>query len=102
MALTTVSKIITSQLVNPLLDPTIRLLNNTKNEFIRKKAFLVLLRMYEVRPEAIPDMQTKMRNALCDIKPSIMGIALHFYFNEAKKSPLKYKELTSSFVVILK
>jgi len=58
--------------------------------------------MYEIKPEAIPNMNTKMRNALCDIKPSIMGIALHFYFNETKKSPMKFKELTSSFVVILK
>jgi len=43
-----------------------------------------------------------MKNALCDIKPSVMGIALHFYLEEAKKDVMKYKELTSSFVVILK
>ena len=43
-----------------------------------------------------------MKNALCDIKPSVMGCALHYYFEVVNNDPLKYKDLTSSFVVILK
>jgi len=43
-----------------------------------------------------------MKRALCDKDPSVMGAVLNLYHDEVKKNPQKFKELTGSFVVILK
>lgn len=43
-----------------------------------------------------------MKKALCDREPSVMAAALNLYLEEIKDNPRKYKELTGSFVIILK
>lgn len=43
-----------------------------------------------------------MKTALCDKVPSVMAASLNYFIDVCKKSPQSYKELTSSFVVILK
>ena len=43
-----------------------------------------------------------MKKALCDREPSVMAAALNLYVSEAKENPRNYRELASSFVIILK
>lgn len=43
-----------------------------------------------------------MKKGLCDREPSVMSAALNMYYAQIKQTPEKYKDLTSSFVIILK
>ena len=43
-----------------------------------------------------------MKKALCDREPSVMAASLNLYLEEVAENPRKYKDLTSSFVIILK
>ena len=43
-----------------------------------------------------------MKTALCDKVPAVMGASLNFFIDAIREDPAKYKDLTSSFVVILK
>ncbi len=44
-----------------------------------------------------------MKKALCDKDPSVMGVVLNVYYDEIKKpGSNKFKDLSSSFAVILK
>jgi len=47
-------------------------------------------------------MDALMKTALCDKIPAVMGAALNYFLERAKSNPSGYKELASSFVVILK
>jgi hypothetical protein len=51
----------------------------------------------------IPDFHEKMKRSLCDKDPSVMGVVLNVYYDEMKKpGSHKFKDLASSFAVILK
>lgn len=50
----------------------------------------------------IEDFDTKMKRALCDKDPSVMAAALNYFLDEVRANPSKFKELTKSFVIILK
>lgn len=69
---------------------------------IRKKAVMVLLKMYKTSPQAIDGMDQKMKKALCDKDPQVMAATLNYFGEVVKKSPSDYKDLVNSFVVILK
>jgi AP-4 complex subunit epsilon-1 len=43
-----------------------------------------------------------MKKALCDREPSVMAAALSLYLQEIKENPRKYRDLSGSFVIILK
>lgn len=47
-------------------------------------------------------MLTRMKKALCDRDPSVMAATLNFFKDEISKNPENFKDLISSFVVILK
>jgi hypothetical protein len=48
-------------------------------------------------------MHDKMKRALCDKDPSVMGVVLNVYYDEMRKpGTSKFKDLASSFAVILK
>ncbi len=50
----------------------------------------------------IPDYKERMKKALCDQEASVMSAALNLYYDEIKNNPKKFRDLTSSFVIILK
>jgi AP-4 complex subunit epsilon-1 len=43
-----------------------------------------------------------MKQALCDRDPSVMSSCLNFFIEIAKANPVEHRELSKSFVVILK
>jgi AP-4 complex subunit epsilon-1 len=78
-----------------------KLLQHT-HEMIRKKAVMVLFKMFKLNPQCVDQMDVKMKKALCDKDPQVMAATLNYFADQVKKSPSDYKELVNSFVVILK
>ena len=79
----------------------IKLINHT-TDLVRKKAILVVLKIKQVTGGEIQDYKDKMKKALCDREPSVMAASLNLYIEEIRHNPRKYRDLTSSFVIILK
>ena len=102
MALMTIIKFATSSIiVLAVIEQVYKLLDN-KSEHVRKKAVACLHRFHQVNPQKVPDINDKMRKMLCDFDPSVMASSLNFFHEAVQKNPLDFKDLVSSFVVILK
>lgn len=69
---------------------------------IRKKAVMVLFKMWKTYPSAIDQMDVKMKKCLCDKDPQVMSATLNYFCDVVKRSPSDYKDLVNSFVVILR
>ncbi|MGH0119015.1 UNVERIFIED_CONTAM: hypothetical protein FKN15_003564 [Acipenser sinensis] len=72
------------------------------SEIIRRKAVLALYKFYLIAPNQVQHIHDKFRKALCDKDPDVMAAALHIYGQMIKENPDCYKDLTESFVTILK
>jgi vesicle coat complex subunit len=46
---------------------------------IRKKAVIVINKMYKSFPSSIDQMDLKMKKALCDKDPSVMACTLNYF-----------------------
>jgi AP-4 complex subunit epsilon-1 len=101
VALHTVAKLVSPSIVHALIEPVNTLLVDT-NENIRKKAVMVLQKFQKISAGTVADIHDKMKRALCDKDPSVMACSLNLFFDLVKQNPSKFKDLTSSFVVILK
>uniref|UniRef100_A0A3B4A7R6 Clathrin/coatomer adaptor adaptin-like N-terminal domain-containing protein n=1 Tax=Periophthalmus magnuspinnatus TaxID=409849 RepID=A0A3B4A7R6_9GOBI len=71
-------------------------------EIIRRKAVLALYKFYLIAPNQVQHIHNKFRKALCDKDPGVMFASLHIYLQMIKDNPEGYKDLTASFVTILK
>ena len=102
MALMTVIKFAgNSLIVQAVVEQVVKQLDN-KSEHVRKKAVACLHRFNQVSQNYVPDIGDKMRKMLCDYDPSVMGSSLNFFYDVISKDAIPYKDLVSSFVVILK
>lgn len=101
MALISVIKFANPTIMQALTEPVMKLLYN-KSEQIKKKAVMCLYRFYQVNPSYVPDINEKMKTLLCDHEPSVMAVTLNYFSDVIKKNPENYKDLVSSFTVILK
>lgn len=63
---------------------------------------MAMMCIQKMSANSIPDYTEKMKKALCDTNPSVMGATLNLYYDAIKENSTKYKELVGSFVVILK
>jgi AP-4 complex subunit epsilon-1 len=63
---------------------------------------LVLQKIKQETGESVPEYKEKMKKTLCDREPSVMAASLNLYLEEVRENPRKYRDLTSSFVIILK
>jgi len=79
----------------------VKLVTHT-TDLVRKKAVLVLQKIKMATGSDIPDYKDKLKKALCDREPSVMAASLNLYLEEVTENPKKYRELASSFVIILK
>lgn len=100
-ALITISKILSPFIVQALVEPLSKLLNHA-NENIRKKSVMALHKVVKIAPNAVTEISDKINRALCDKDPSVMAASLNLFFDLVKQTPAKFKNLTNSFVVILK
>lgn len=101
MALITATKFANQTIIQATLDEVYKKLD-LKNEQIKKKAIVCLHRYFQVSPSSVSDIDDKMRKALCDADPSVMGATLNYFSSQAAKEPEKFKDLVSCLVVILK
>jgi AP-4 complex subunit epsilon-1 len=100
-ALTVLSKLCNQHILMAVNESVQKLLQHA-HEMIRKKAVMVLFKMYKTYPQAIDQMDAKMKKALCDKDPQVMAATLNYFADAVKKNPSDYKDLVNSFVVILK
>ncbi|KAK3526291.1 hypothetical protein QTP70_022699 [Hemibagrus guttatus] len=101
MALTVVSQIFPKDMIPSILPLVEEKLSHQK-EIIRRKAVLALYKFYLIAPNQVQHIHNKFRKALCDKDPGVMMSSLHIYLRMIKENPDNYKELTSSFVTILR
>uniref|UniRef100_A0A8B9GPF8 Adaptor related protein complex 4 subunit epsilon 1 n=1 Tax=Astyanax mexicanus TaxID=7994 RepID=A0A8B9GPF8_ASTMX len=100
MALTVVSQIFPKDMIPAILPLVEEKLSHPK-EIIRRKAVLALYKFYLIAPNQVQHIHGKFRKALCDKDPGVMTSSLHIY-QQLIKSPASYKDLTGSFVTILR
>ncbi|XP_077424938.1 AP-4 complex subunit epsilon-1 [Vanacampus margaritifer] len=101
MALTIVSQLFPKDMIPAILPLVEEKLTHPK-EIIRRKAVLALYKFYLIAPNQVQHIHNKFRKALCDKDPGVMTASLHIYLQMIKENPEGYKDLTSSFVTILK
>ncbi|XP_051918299.1 AP-4 complex subunit epsilon-1 isoform X2 [Hippocampus zosterae] len=101
MALTIVSQLFPKDMIPAILPLVEEKLTHPK-EIIRRKAVLALYKFYLIAPNQVQHIHNKFRKALCDKDPGVMTASLHIYLQMIKENPERYKDLTDSFVTILK
>ncbi|XP_034391301.1 AP-4 complex subunit epsilon-1 isoform X2 [Cyclopterus lumpus] len=101
MALTVVSQMFPKDMIPAILPLVEEKLNHPK-EIIRRKAVLALYKFYLIAPNQVQHIHNKFRKALCDKDPGVMTASLHIYLQMIQENPEGYKDLTTSFVTILK
>ncbi|XP_075129552.1 AP-4 complex subunit epsilon-1 [Leptodactylus fuscus] len=101
MALTVVSQIFPREMI-PAALPLIEDKLQHSKEIVRRKAVLALYKFYLIAPTQVQHIHEKFRKALCDRDVGVMAASLHIYLQVIKDNPSGYKDLTGSFVTILK
>lgn len=100
-ALIAVSKLVNNEIMPAVIECIAELLEHT-HEVVRKKAVMALHRLHLVQPGCLSSLTDKLRRALCDRDPAVMGASLHILHVLIDESPAAYKDLVPSFVSILK
>ncbi|XP_062484511.1 AP-4 complex subunit epsilon-1 isoform X2 [Pezoporus occidentalis] len=101
MALTIVSQIFPREMI-PAVLPLIEDKLQHSKEIIRRKAVQALYKFYLIAPNQVQHIHDKFRKALCDRDAGVMAASLHIYLQMIKENSSGYKDLTGSFVAILK
>ncbi|XP_004687850.1 PREDICTED: AP-4 complex subunit epsilon-1 [Condylura cristata] len=101
MALTIVSQIFPQEMI-PAVLPLIEDKLTHSKEIIRRKAVLALYKFLLIAPNQVQHIHIKFRKALCDRDVGVMAASLHIYLRIIKENSSGYKDLTGSFVTILK
>uniref|UniRef100_A0A9J7X7R3 AP-4 complex subunit epsilon n=1 Tax=Cyprinus carpio carpio TaxID=630221 RepID=A0A9J7X7R3_CYPCA len=100
MALTVVAQVFPKDMIPAVLPLVEDKLSHPK-EIIRRKAVLALYKFYLIAPNQVQHIHAKFCKALSDKDPGVMASSLHIYL-QLIRSPDSYKDLTGSFVTILK
>lgn len=61
-----------------------------------------MYKFYLIAPNQVQHIHDKFRKALCDRDVGVMAASLHIYLEMIKENSSGYKDLTESFVIILK
>jgi AP-4 complex subunit epsilon-1 len=85
IALTALGKLVNTTIVNALYEQVSKLLTHT-TDLVRKKAIIVLQKIHKISPSTILDYEDKMKRALCDKEPSVMGAVLNLYHEVCKEN----------------
>ncbi len=101
MALNSVIKFPNGTLMQAVFEPINKLLEN-KSEQVKKKAVMCLYKFWQTNSSFVPDINEKMKRMLCDYDISVMAATLNYYLEVTRKHSENYKDLVSSFTVILK
>ena len=100
-ALSAVCKIVTVDMIPAVIGEVIKLLGH-EQELVRKRCLCALHRLYQMDKTCLIQHIDKVKRALCDRDPSVMGAALVTLYAIILDDPVEYKDLVPSFVSILK
>lgn len=100
-SLQAISRLANQQIMTATYSQVHKLLTHA-SDFVRKKAVMVIYKFWQINPSGVEDIDKIMKAALCDRVPSVMAASLNYFHHACKKNPAAYKDLASSFVVILK
>jgi AP-4 complex subunit epsilon-1 len=101
MALGALAKLVNTDITPAVLPLVVALLEH-KQPVIRKKAVMCLHRFFQLDPAVLAPLGDKVKQALCDVDPSVMGATLILLRGLASADPSAYKDLVPSLVSILK
>eukprot|EP00051_Salpingoeca_urceolata_P028400 m.486657 g.486657 ORF g.486657 m.486657 type:complete len:1260 (-) comp24542_c0_seq1:51-3830(-) len=101
MALTAICRLINEDMI-PALLPMVEAKLSHNREIVRKKAVLALHRFQSRSPSSVAHLQDHVRRALCDKDPGVMAASLNLFHDMSLTDPTRFKDLTPSFVSILK
>ena len=82
-ALTVLGKLCNTHILMAVHEAVQRLLSHA-HEMIRKKAVMVVLKMYKLYPSIFDQIDLKMKKALCDKDPSVMSATLNYFCEQVK------------------
>ena len=102
-ALTAVCKLVNIGFLHAFSEQIVKLVAHA-NEIIRKKAIIVMNRFMKLNPSLVTEYAHHFRRTLCDKDPSVMGASLNSFLQilSDENNISLFKDLISSFVVILK
>eukprot|EP00250_Pteridium_aquilinum_P009548 c18743_g1_i1 orf=243-3203(+) len=101
-ALTAVCRLINEETIPAVLPQVVEALGHPK-EFVRKKAVMALHRFHQRSPSTVAHLVPKFREKILrDNDPSVMSACLCALFDLVSADVNAYRDLTSSFVSILK
>lgn len=101
-ALTAVCRLINEETIPAVLPQVVELLGHQK-EFVRKKAVMALHRFHQRSPTSVSHLVSKFREKILrDNDPSVMSACLCALFDLVSADVHSYRDLTTSFVSILK
>jgi AP-4 complex subunit epsilon-1 len=101
MALTAVTKVIGPEMIPAVLPIIANHLNHQK-EIVKKKAVLALHHFHRCDPSSVSYLHQDFRNTLCDKDPGVMEASLNIFYDFARENGSSVKDLTASFVSVLK
>ncbi|KAL3689733.1 hypothetical protein R1sor_016042 [Riccia sorocarpa] len=100
-ALTAVCKLINEETIPAVLPQVVDLLQHPK-EIVKKKAVMALHRFYQRAPHTVSHLLPKFQKAVIDTDPSVISAALCALYDLVTADARSYKNMTGSFVQILK
>jgi len=100
-ALTTITKLVNEDTVPAVLPQVVNLLMHPVSH-VRKKAVMALARFHQKSPSSVSHLHGKLREMICDKDPSVMSAAVCALYELISAEPGAHKNLTPSFVSVLK
>lgn len=100
-ALTAIMQLVNEETVPAVLPQVTTLLMHPVSH-VRKKAVMALMRFHQKSPQSIAHLHSKFREMLCDKDPSVMSAAVCALHELISKDVESHKNLTPSFVSVLK
>ena len=100
-ALTTITELVNEDTVPAVLPQVVELLMHSVSH-VRKKAVMALARFYQKSPQSVSHLHGKFREMICDKDPSVMSAAVCALYELISTDPASHKNLTPSFVSVLK
>ncbi|CAE7272938.1 AP3D1 [Symbiodinium sp. KB8] len=100
LAINSLANIVTPDLAQALLPDVVTMLTSTR-PYIRKKATLVLYRMFLAYPEGLRMAFDHLKRRLTDDNPSVLSCAVNVICELARKKPSNYLSLAPDLFKIL-
>ena len=99
-ALNAVAKLINVETIPAILDLVIHALSHA-NEYVRKKAIMVIHRIYQKSPSMLPEILDIVNKTLSDRDPSVMAASLHLTHLFVAENAHMCKVLAPNLISIL-